>query len=59
MGYWKTHTFVAGLRCNELSAPWIIDSPLTRLSNEASIETQLVPTLHQGDVVILGNLAVH
>ncbi len=21
-GHWKTHTFLAGLRCHELSAPW-------------------------------------
>src|SRR3954469_23841130 len=21
-GHWKTHTFVAGLRCHTLSAPW-------------------------------------
>jgi transposase len=58
-GHWKTHTFVAGLRCNELSAPWIIDGPITRLAFEAYIETQLAPTLRQGDVVILDNLAVH
>jgi transposase len=58
-GHWKTHTFVAGLRCHELSAPWIIDGPITRLAFEAYIETQLAPTLHQGDVVILDNLAVH
>jgi hypothetical protein len=58
-GHWKTHTFVAGLRCNELSAPWVIDGPITRLAFETYIETQLVPTLRSGDVVILDNLAVH
>jgi transposase len=58
-GHWKTHTFVAGLRCNELSAPWVIDGPITRLAFEAYIETQLAPTLRSGDVVILDNLAVH
>ena len=58
-GHWKTHTFLAGLRCHELSAPWMIDGPITRLAFEAYIETQLAPTLHQGDVVILDNLAVH
>src|SRR5829696_8422388 len=45
-GHWTTHTFVAGLRCHELSAPWIIDGPITRLAFEAYIETQLAPTLH-------------
>jgi transposase len=50
---------LAGLRCHELSAPWVIDGPITRLAFEAYIETQLAPTLQKGDVVILDNLAVH
>jgi transposase len=58
-GHWKTHTFIAGLRCSELCAPWVIDGPITRLAFEAYIETQLAPTLRKGDVVILDNLAVH
>jgi transposase len=58
-GHWKTHTFIAGLRCHELSAPWIIDGPITRLAFDTYIETQLAPTLSKGDVVILDNLAVH
>jgi hypothetical protein len=37
----------------------VIDGPITRLAFEAYIETQLAPTLHKGDVVILDNLAVH
>ena len=58
-GDWKTQTFIAGLRCHELRAPWVIDGPITRLAFEAYIETQLAPTLSRGDVVILDNLAVH
>jgi transposase len=58
-GHWKTHTFLAGLRCHELSAPWIIDGPITRSAFDIYIETQLAPTLRQGDVVILDNLAAH
>ncbi len=58
-GHWKTHTFIAGLRCHELSAPWVIDGPMTRSAFEAYVETQLAPTLAKGDVVILDNLAVH
>ena len=50
---------LAGLRCHELSAPWIIDGPITRSAFDIYIETQLAPTLRQGDVVILDNLAVH
>jgi transposase len=58
-GHWQTHTFLAGLRCHDLSAPWVIDGPITRLAFEVYIETQLAPTLRSGDVVILDNLAVH
>jgi transposase len=58
-GHWKAHTFLAGLRCHELSAPWVIDGPITRQAFEVYIVTQLAPTLRSGDVVILDNLAVH
>jgi transposase len=58
-GQWKTNTFIAGLRCHELCAPWVIDGPITRLAFEAYIETQLAQSLHKSDVVILDNLAVH
>jgi transposase len=57
-GQGKTHSFIAGRRGHELSAPWIIDGPITRSAFDASIETQLVPTVTKGDVVILDNLAV-
>jgi transposase len=58
-GHWKTQTFIAGLRCHALSAPWIINGPLNRAVFDTYIETQLAPTLAKGDVVILDNLAVH
>src|SRR5215218_1133989 len=50
---------VAGLRYSGLTAPWVIDGPMTRQIFETYVETQLAPTLHKGDVVILDNLAVH
>lgn len=58
-GHWKTQTFVAALRCEGLSAPWIIDGAMNRKIFEAYVETQLAPTLQPGDVVILDNLASH
>lgn len=58
-GHWKTQTFIAGLRCDELTAPWIIDGAMTREIFEAYVETQLAPTLQPGDVVILDNLPSH
>ena len=58
-GHWKTQTFIAGLRCDGLTAPWIIDRPMTKDIFEIYVETQLAPTLDPGDVVILDNLPSH
>jgi transposase len=58
-GKWGTRTFIAGLRCFGLTAPWVIDGPMNRGFFNAYIETQLAPTLKKGDVVILDNLAAH
>ena len=58
-GHWATQTFVAALRCDGLTAPWIIDRPMNRHIFETWVETQLAPTLQPGDVVILDNLSSH
>ena len=51
--------FIAGLRCDALTAPWVVDKALDRAAFDLWVETQLAPTLSPGDVVILDNLAVH
>ena len=48
-GHWLTQTFVAGLRYAGLTAPWVIDGPMTRRIFETYVETQLAPTLSHGD----------
>lgn len=58
-GHWKTQTFIAGLRCHGLTAPFVVDRPMNRRIFETYVETQLAPTLSAGDVVILDNLAAH
>ena len=58
-GHWKTQTFVAGLRCGALTAPFVIDAPMDRRIFETYVETQLVPTLEKGDIVIIDNLPAH
>lgn len=58
-GHWRTQTFIAGLRCAQLTAPWVLDGPMTRDAFDAYVETQLAPTLEPGDVVVLDNLAAH
>lgn len=58
-GHWKTQTFIAALRCDGLTAPWLINQPMNRVLFETYVETQLAPTLRPGDVVILDNLSSH
>lgn len=58
-GKWQTQTFVAGLRCDELIAPWVIEGAMDGAAFDIYIATQLAPTLTRGDVVILDNLNVH
>lgn len=58
-GHWKTQTFVAGLRCHGLTAPFVVNQPMNRRIFETYVETQLAPTLQKGDVVIMDNLSSH
>jgi transposase len=58
-GRWQTQTFVAGLRCHELVAPWIIEGAMDGRTVDTYIRTQLAPCLERGDVVVLDNLNVH
>ena len=58
-GHWKTQTFIAGLRCAALTAPWVLDGPMNRDAFDLYVETQLAPTLGPGDVVVLDNLSAH
>ena len=38
-GHWKTQTFIAGLRCDALTAPFVIDAPMDRRIFETYVET--------------------
>ncbi len=58
-GHWGTQTFIAALRHDGLTAPWVIDAPMNRRTFETYVETQLAPTLKPGDMVILDNLSSH
>lgn len=58
-GHWKTQTFIAALRCDGLTAPFVIDAPMNRAIFETYVETQLAPTLESGNVVIMDNLSAH
>ena len=58
-GHWCTQTLIAGLRCDGLIAPWVVNAPMNRVIFDTYVETQLAPSLSAGDVVILDNLAAH
>ncbi len=58
-GKWHTQTFIAALRCDSLTAPWVIDGAMNGQTFDAYVTTQLAPTLKPGDVVICDNLNVH
>lgn len=56
---WGTQTFIAALRQDGLTAPWVLTGAMDRVAFDLYVETQLAPTLLPGDVVILDNLSVH
>ena len=58
-GRWKTTTFLAALRHDRIVAPWLVEGPIDGESFRTYVEKVLVPTLHQGDIVILDNLGSH
>ncbi len=58
-GHWHTQTFIAALRQDGLTAPWVIEGAINRAFFNAYVETQLLPTLKPRDVVILDNLSSH
>lgn len=58
-GHWQTLTFIGALRCDRLTAPWLVDGPINGEIFTTYVEMVLVPTLAPGDVVILDNLGSH
>ena len=49
-GSWSTQTFIAGLRQNEMIAPWGINGPVNKAAFEGYTEIQLTPALNPEDV---------
>ena len=58
-GHWINQTFIAGLRHDGITAPWVLEGAMNREAFDLYIETQLAPTLTKGDIVILDNLPAH
>lgn len=52
-------TFTAGLRLSGMTAPMIMDGPMDGEAFLTYVKRVLVPTLAQGDIVIMDNLPAH
>lgn len=59
LGTWKTLTFVAGLRCDGMTAPLVIEGAMNGETFLAYVEQCLVPTLNRGDIVVMDSLKAH
>lgn len=58
-GHWRTMTFLAALRCDRIDAPWVVDGPINGAAFLIYVQTELVPTLKPGDIVVMDNLGSH
>lgn len=58
-GLRQTLTFVAGLRCDGITAPCVLDGPINAESFLAWTQQFLVPRLRPGDIVVMDNLSSH
>jgi transposase len=58
-GHWKTTTFVAGLRHDGITAPFVLDGPINGECFLAYVENVLVPALKPGEFVFMDNLGSH
>ncbi len=58
-GHWTTMTFLAALRYDRIDAPWVVDGPINGAAFLLYVETELVPTLKPGDIVVMDNLGSH
>ena len=58
-GNWKTVTFIAALRHDRVTAPFVLEGAMNGETFKAYIEQFLAPTLKKGDIVFMDNASVH
>ena len=58
-GHWRTMTFLAALRHDRITAPFVLDGPINGEAFTVYVEQVLVPTLTPGDIVVMDNLGSH
>jgi transposase len=52
-------TFVAALRLDGITAPWLLDGAMDGQAFRTYVERVLVPALRSGDIVLMDNLPAH
>jgi transposase len=58
-GRWKTTTFIAALRHDGITAPFVLDGPINGECFLAYVKEVLASTLSEGDIVLIDNLGSH
>lgn len=58
-GRWTTTTFIAGLRHDGVTAPFVIEGAINGPSFRTYVSQCLAPALRPGDIVIMDNLGSH
>ncbi len=58
-GRWETTTMIAALRLDGATAPMVIEGATDAAVFRAYVKHVLVPTLREGDIVVLDNLSSH
>jgi len=58
-GHWHSSTFLAALRYESITAPFLFDGALDAEAFTTYLQHVLCPELKEGDVVILDNLSTH
>lgn len=58
-GHWQSSPFIAALRAEEITAPFLIEGAVNADVFTAYLEKVLCPELRPGDIVILDNLSTH
>ena len=58
-GHWKMTTFVAGLRQDGMTAPFVVNAPMNGEIFLTYLEQCLVPVLSPGEIVSMDNLPAH
>ena len=58
-GNWKTVTFIAALRHDRVTAPFVLEGAMNGETFKAYVEQFLVPTLKRDDIVFMDNASIH